>query len=102
MALIQGKEVKKTEKQLAANPKLWNMIVAQARAKFRTYPSPAAAHWVHAKYVQMGGAFVKSVKDIDPRMRDYVHEEKVKEEAARKKKVTKDVGQGNIRGERYR
>jgi hypothetical protein len=78
------------------------MIVAQARAKFRTYPSPAAAHWVHAKYVQMGGQFVKSKKDIDPRMRDYVNEEKVKKEAAEKKKVTKDVGQGNIRGERFR
>ena len=102
MALISGKEVKKGPKQLAANPKQWNMIVAQARSKFTTYPSPAAAHWVHTRYVQMGGKFVTSKNDIDPRFRDYVQEEKDKKEEASKKKVTKPVGISNIRGERFR
>jgi len=102
MALISGKEVKKGPKQLPANPKQWNMIVAQARSKFTTYPSPAAAHWVHARYVQMGGKFVPSKKDIDPRFRDYVQEEKDKKEEASRKKVTKPVGIGGIRGERFR
>jgi hypothetical protein len=102
MALISGKEVKKGPKQLPANPKQWNMIVAQARSKFTTYPSPAAAHWVHTRYVQMGGKFVPSKKDIDPRFRDYVQEEKDKKEESAKKKVTKPVGIGGIRGERFR
>jgi len=102
MALITGQEVKKTVKQEPANPKLYNMVVAQARSKFTTYPSPAAAHWVHARYAQMGGQYVKSKKEVDPRFRDYVQEEKDKKEALAKKKVTKDVGHNLIRGERFR
>ena len=102
MALISGKEVKKTEKQEPANPKLYNMVVTQARAKFTTYPSPAAAHWVHTRYSQMGGQYVKSKKEVDPRFRDYVQEEKDKKEKQQKAKVTQPVGKGGIRGERYR
>lgn len=102
MALIAGKEVKKGPKQEPANPKLWNMLTTQARSKFRTYPSPAAAHWVHSRYVQLGGKFVPSKKDIDPRFRDYAQEAKDKKEKEAKKKVTKPVGQGLIRGERFR
>ena len=102
MALITGKEVKKAPKQEPANPKLYNMIVAQARSKFTTYPSPAAAHWVHSRYDQMGGQYVKSKKEVDPRFRDYVQEEKDKKEELAKKKVTKDIGINGIRGERFR
>lgn len=102
MALIAGKEVKKGPKQEPANPKLWNMLTTQARSKFRTYPSPAAAHWVHSRYVQLGGKFVPSKKDIDPRFRDYVQEEKDKKEKEQKQKVSKPVGQQLIRGERFR
>lgn len=102
MALISGREVKKTEKQLPANPKMYNMVVAQARTKFTTYPSPAAAHWVRTRYTQMGGQYVKSKKDIDPKMRDYAQEERDKKEKDQKKKVTRPVGTGLIRGERFR
>ena len=41
-----------------ANIKLWNVIVAQAKARFSTYPSPGASHWVHKQYVQHGGSFI--------------------------------------------
>ena len=102
MALISGKEVKKGPKQLPANPKLYNMITVQARSKFRTYPSPAAAHWVHAKYNQLGGQYVESKKEIDPRFRDVEQEKRDKEEKDKKKKVSKDIGPGLIRGERFR
>lgn len=102
MALISGKEVKKEPKQIAANPKLWNMLTAQARSKFTTYPSPAAAHWVHSRYEQMGGRFVQSKKEIDPKFRDYDQEKRDKEEKERKARVTKKVGKGNIRGTRQR
>jgi len=100
MALISGREAKETPTQVAANPKLWNMVTAQAGAKF-SKNSPARGHWIHAKYNQMGGQYVKSKKDIDPRFRDYAQEKRDKEEEQKKKKITKKVGQGNIRGERF-
>jgi len=102
MALIAGKEVKKAPKQEPANPKLWNMLTAQARSKFRTYPSPAAAHWVHSHYEQLGGRFVPSKKDVDPRFRDYVQEKRDKQEEEQKAKVSKNIGKNLIRGERFR
>ena len=101
MAFIRGKEVKETAKQEAANPKLWNMITAQAGAKF-SKNSPSRGHWIHTKYNQMGGQYVKSKREVDPRFRDYTQEEMDKKKEKQKKKVTKPVGQGNIRGEQFR
>ena len=43
--------------QQPTNPKLWQMIISQARARFATYPSPGASHWVHDQYVKSGGKF---------------------------------------------
>jgi hypothetical protein len=100
MALISGREAKETPTQVAANPKLWNMVTAQAATRF-SKNSPARGHWIHAKYNQLGGQYVKSKKDIDPRFRDYDQEKRDKEAEQKKKKVTKKVGQGNIRGERF-
>jgi hypothetical protein len=100
MALISGREAKETPTQVAANPKLWNMVTAQAATRF-SKNSPARGHWIHAKYNQLGGQYVKSKKDIDPRFRDYAQEKRDKEAEQKKKKVTKKVGQGNIRGERF-
>lgn len=92
MALIRGQEVKETPRQIPANPKLWNMITTQAKVKFAKYPSPAAAHWVHSRYVQLGGKFVNSEKEVDPRFRDYAQEAMDKKEKAAKQKVTQKVG----------
>ena len=91
MALIKGKVVKETPRQVPANPRLWNMITTQAKTKFAKYPSPAAAHWVHSRYLQLGGRFVDSEKDVDPRFRDKAQEAMDKKEEKAKKKVTKDV-----------
>lgn len=102
MALIQGKSVQEGPKQLPANPKLWNMYVAQAKAKFRVYPSPAAAHWVHSHYSQVGGKFVDRASQVDPRFRDYVQERMDAQMEAKKKKVTKPIGRNIARGERLR
>jgi hypothetical protein len=46
--------------QKPANQKLWEMVIAQARAKYAKYPSPAASHWVHQQYVKYGGKFIVS------------------------------------------
>jgi len=102
MALIRGKEAKETEEREPANPKLWNMITAQAGAKF-SKNSPARGHWIHAKYNQMGGQYVKSKKDVDPRFRDYVQEAEKKKDEQKKKKVTKPVNKKVIkRGQSFR
>jgi hypothetical protein len=90
MALIRGREVKETPEQVPANPKLWNMVKAQSKTRF-SKNSPASAHWIHAKYQQMGGNFVKSKKEVDPRLRDYTQEAIDKKEEDQKKKIKKDV-----------
>lgn len=56
--------------QIPANQKLWSTLVAQAKARYHVWPNPSAAAWVHQQYVRMGGKFVGSTKDIDPRFRD--------------------------------
>lgn len=91
MALIKGQEVKETPHQYPTNPRLWNLITTQAKTKFSKYPSPAAAHWVHTKYVQLGGQFVDSQKDVDPRMRDRAQEAMDKKEEQQKASIRKDV-----------
>jgi hypothetical protein len=39
------------------NEKLYAMVVMQAKAKYRIYPSPGASHWVHKRYLELGGKF---------------------------------------------
>ena len=91
MALNRGQEVKETPHQYPANPRLWNLITTQAKTRFAKYPSPAAAHWVHTKYMQLGGQFVDSEKQIDPRMRDRAQEAMDKKEEQQKNSIQKDV-----------
>ena len=45
-----------------ANPKLYAMIVAQARAKYSSYPNPGASAWVHKRYIQSGGQFIETTE----------------------------------------
>jgi len=42
------------------NEKLYAMVVTQAKAKYRIYPSPGASHWVHRRYLELGGKFIDS------------------------------------------
>jgi hypothetical protein len=53
--------------QKPANEKLWAMVIAQAKAKYSTYPNPAASHWVHERYVQSGGKFIDSNDPVEQR-----------------------------------
>lgn len=91
MALIKGQEVQEGPKDYPANPRLWNMITTQARSRFAKYPSPAAAHWVRSRYTQMGGKFVASKSEIDPKMRDVAEEKRKAEEQRDKDRVQKTV-----------
>jgi hypothetical protein len=91
MALIKGKEVKEDEGQeYPANPRLWNMVRAQSKSRF-SKQSPASAHWIRTHYTQMGGKFVSSRKEIDPRNRDVAEEVKEKKEKESKKRIVRDV-----------
>jgi hypothetical protein len=101
MAYIQGKAVQEGPKQIPANPRLYNMVRMQASSRF-SKESPASGHWIHTKYSQMGGKYVTSKKDIDPRNRDLVEEKKEKEKKKAIKKVAKSVGKGLIKGEARR
>ena len=68
-----------------ANPKMWAMIVAQAKAKYSNYPNPGASHWVHKSYVEKGGQFIEtSEKDRRKKM-----EQKKQENKAQKERITK-------------
>lgn len=49
--------------QQPVNQKLWDMIIVQAKARFATYPSPGASHWVHKQYVEHGGKFVEGSEE---------------------------------------
>ena len=42
------------------NPKLYAMIVAQAKAKYSSYPNPGASAWVHKRYTESGGQFIET------------------------------------------
>ena len=44
-----------------ANHKLYAMVVMQAKAKYQVYPSPGASHWVHKRYLELGGKFIDPV-----------------------------------------
>lgn len=52
-----------------ANEKLYSMVVNQAKAKYQTYPSPGASHWVHKRYLELGGRFVDAGAEADKKKR---------------------------------
>ena len=43
--------------QVPSNQRLYAMVVFQAKQKYRVYPSPGASHWVHKRYLELGGKF---------------------------------------------
>jgi hypothetical protein len=80
------------------NPKLYNMLLQQAKAKFPSHKpnglSFPAAKWFGQEYAREGGGFVDSIKQVDPKLRDFKQEEIVKEKrkAALEKKKKKQSG----------
>ena len=74
-----------------ANPKLYAMIVAQARAKYSSYPNPGASAWVHKKYVQSGGQFIETTEATRRAgMAKKKHEKEKAKHLEEKKDVKKD------------
>lgn len=68
-----------------ANPKLYAMFVAQAKAKYSKWPNPGASAWVAKKYQQAGGQYVETTEaDRRRKMAQKKHEH-----AQEKKRGTK-------------
>jgi len=68
------------------------MVVAQAKAKYATYPNPGASHWVHSRYEQLGGQFIETYES-DRKMKIAVK----KYESAKKKHLE---AKGGKKGEK--
>ena len=73
-----------------ANPKLYAMFVAQARAKYSSYPNPGASAWVHKKYVQAGGQFIETTEADRRKGMEKKKAEKKKREHLETKDAKKD------------
>lgn len=63
------------------NQRLWDTLVVQAKAKFKSWPSIPASKWVHTQYVQRGGRFVDSKRVTEAKKR----QKAAKERASSKK-----------------
>jgi hypothetical protein len=70
-----------------ANPKLYAMCVAQAKAKYSTWPNPGASAWVAKKYQQAGGQYVETT-EADRRKKMAI--KKQQHEQEKKRSVKKD------------
>lgn len=66
--------------QIPSNQRLWDLLVARAKHRFNTYPSPAASHWVHQEYVKAGGQFAKSRKEMKREDRQRLIDKRKKQE----------------------
>lgn len=56
--------------EVAVNQRLYAMVVMQAKAKYRIYPSPGASHWVHKRYLELGGKYVDS--EVEDRKKEII------------------------------
>lgn len=76
--------------QEPTNQRLWQMIIMQAKARFSTYPSPGASHWVHDQYIKHGGQFAEaSLVTRAEKLRKRHFEEKRREALAERSERTK-------------
>jgi hypothetical protein len=64
------------------------MIIVQARARFATYPSPGASHWVHEEYIKHGGQFVET-SEVTKRKKELL--KKYKEKVLNKRGHSEDT-----------
>jgi hypothetical protein len=81
--------------EVPQNQRLYAMVVMQAKAKYRVYPSPGASHWVHKRYLELGGKFIDSEvenrkKQIIRHMLQMKHERMAKHHGHHKEHGDKD------------
>ena len=80
-----------------ANPKLWNLLLRQAKAKYPSHGKNLAfpaSKWLRDEYSRQGGKFVGYNREVDTKLRDvnkYKSDDK-KRKLAEKKKNEKQNG----------
>jgi hypothetical protein len=80
------------------NEKLFAMVVTQAKAKYRIYPSPGASHWVHRRYLELGGKFIDST-ELSERKKAIQKFQERRHELLSKKQHGKDKDKDNKKSE---
>lgn len=77
--------------QVPVNQKLYAMVVTQAKQKYRIYPSPGASHWVHKRYLELGGKFIDSSEESQRKemTRRFIEHSKSKESSEKEEKPSK-------------
>ena len=80
------------------NEKLFAMVVTQAKAKYRIYPSPGASHWVHRRYLELGGKFIDST-ELAERKKAIQRFQERRHELLSKKQHGKDKDKDNKKSE---
>lgn len=75
--------------EVPTNEKLYAMVVTQAKAKYTVYPSPGASHWVHRRYLELGGKFADS-EDLAKRKEMLKHFKERRAELLKKKHAAKN------------
>ena len=80
-----------------ANPKLYAMFVAQAKAKYSTWPNPGASAWVSKKYQQAGGQYVETT-EADRRKK--MAQKKQQHEQEKKRSTKKDTSKDKEKGKK--
>lgn len=82
-----------------SNPKLYNTLLAQAKAKYPSHKpdglSFPAAKWFGQAYAQQGGGYVDSIKQVDPKLRDFKTED-IKKEKRKKADAKRKAKKLNI------
>lgn len=76
----------KKQNLVPRNPRLWAMLVQEAKSRFQKFPSLPASKWIHNEYVKRGGTFVKSQKEDERHKRG-----RLTKEGRREIKVEKQV-----------
>ena len=83
-----------------ANIKLYNMIVAQAKAKYSTYPNPGASHWVHKRYVESGGKFIETTEEDRRKGMEKKKSERLKRKHLEEKKEDNSKSSKKVKGKK--
>lgn len=83
-----------------ANPKLYAMFVAQARAKYSNYPNPGASAWVSKKYQQAGGQYVETTEADRRRKMAQKKQENAKNKERENKKEVKNSKKEKDKGKK--
>jgi hypothetical protein len=83
-----------------ANPKLYAMFVAQARAKYSNYPNPGASAWVSKKYQQAGGQYVETTEADRRRKMAQKKQENAKNKERESKKEVKNSKKEKDKGKK--